>query len=284
MPAPLPPLPSDISLTVSRALAEDIGDGDLTAALVPAEARAHGRVISREDAVLCGRAWFEEAFRQVDDRIAIHWEANDGDPVRGDQLLCRLEGPARSLLTGERTALNFLQTLSGTATLTRRYVEAVKGTHATIRDTRKTVPGLRNAQKYAVRCGGAHNLRMGLFDGILIKENHIMAAGSITAAMQAARVSSAQVPVEVEVETLEQLQEALKAGADMLLLDNFDLAGMREAVAVTAGRAKLEASGGIDLKALRQVAETGVDYISVGSITKHVQAVDLSMRFEFDKH
>lgn len=277
-------LPPDISVTVSRALAEDIGTGDLTAALVPAEARAHGRVISREDAVLCGRAWFEEAFRQVDDRIAIHWEANDGDAVRSDQLLCRLEGPARSLLTGERTALNFLQTLSGTATATRRYVEAVKGTRATVRDTRKTLPGLRTAQKYALSCGGATILRMGLYDGILVKENHIMAAGGIAAVVHAARAGGAQVPVEVEVETLEQVQEAIAAGADILLLDNFDLAGMRQAVALTAGRAKLEASGGIDLKALRQVAETGVDYISVGSITKHVQAVDLSMRFEFGKH
>ena len=277
-------LPPDISVTVSRALAEDIGTGDLTAALVPAEARAHGRVISREDAVLCGRAWFEEAFRQVDARIAIHWEANDGDAVRRDQLLCRLEGSARSLLTGERTALNFLQTLSGTATAARRYVEAVKGTRAMVRDTRKTVPGLRTAQKYALSCGGATILRMGLYDGILVKENHIMAAGGIAAVVQAARAGDAQVPVEVEVETLEQVQEAIAAGADILLLDNFDLARMRQAVALTAGRAKLEASGGIGLETLRQVADTGVDYISVGSITKHVQAVDLSMRFEFGKH
>ena len=277
-------LPADISVTVSRALAEDIGDGDLTAALIPAGARARGRVITREPAVLCGTAWFDEVFRQVDDAIAIHWEAGDGDAVKKDQVLCRMEGPARGLLTAERSALNFLQTLSGTATLTRRYAEIVKGTRATIRDTRKTLPGLRSAQKYAVRCGGAYNLRMGLFDGILIKENHIMSAGSIAAAMQAARAGGAQVPVEVEVETLDQLREALAAGVDILLLDNFDLAGMREAVAITAGRAKLEASGGIDLEAVRQVAETGVDYISVGSITKHVQAVDLSMRFEFGKH
>ena len=277
-------LPTDISVTVSRALAEDIGDGDLTAALVPESAQARGHVITREEAVLCGSAWFDEVFRQVDDRIHIHWEAQDGSAVRRDQVLCRLEGPARGLLTGERSALNFLQTLSGTATETRRYAEAVQGTRATIRDTRKTLPGLRNAQKYAVRCGGAYNLRMGLYDGILIKENHIMSAGSIAAAMQAARASGAQVPVEVEVETLEQLREALAAGVDLMLLDNFDLAGMRQAVGITAARAKLEASGGIDLKALRQVAETGVDYVSVGAITKHVQAVDLSMRFEFGKH
>lgn len=277
-------LPTDISVTVSRALAEDIGDGDLTAALVPESAQARGHVISREEAVLCGSAWFDEVFRQVDDRIRIHWELKDGDGVRKDQVLCRLEGPARSLLTGERSALNFLQTLSGNATETRRYVEAVKGTRATIRDTRKTVPGLRSAQKYAVRCGGAYNLRMGLFDGILIKENHIMAAGSIASAMQAARAGGAQVPVEVEVETLAQLQEALAAGADIVLLDNFTLERMVEAVQMAAGRTKLEASGGIDLKALRQVAETGVDYISVGSITKNVQAVDLSMRFDFGNH
>ncbi|HEY3644685.1 MAG TPA: carboxylating nicotinate-nucleotide diphosphorylase [Gammaproteobacteria bacterium] len=277
-------LPPDISVTVSRALAEDIGAGDLTAALVPESSHAHGRVISREDAVICGTAWFDEVFRQVDDRIHIHWEMKDGSVVRKDQMLCRLEGPARGLLTGERSALNFLQTLSGTATAVHRYAEAVKGTRGTILDTRKTLPGLRTAQKYAVRCGGGHNYRMGLYDGILIKENHIMAAGSIAAVVKAARDQQAQVPVEVEVETLEQLREALQAGADILLLDNFDLAGMREAVAITAGRAKLEASGGIGLDGVRQVAETGVDYISVGSLTKHVQAVDLSMRFEFGKH
>jgi nicotinate-nucleotide pyrophosphorylase (carboxylating) len=277
------PLPHDIPATVQRALAEDIGDGDLTAALVPAEARARGHVISREDAVLCGTAWFEETFRQVDDAIAIHWEAHDGDAIRRDQLLCRLEGPARGLLTGERSALNFLQTLSGTATLSRRYADAVKGTRATVLDTRKTLPGLRSAQKYAVHCGGANNHRMGLYDGILIKENHIMAAGGIQAAVQAARAGGAKVPVEVEVETLDQLKEALEAGADILLLDNFDLGGMREAVRASAGRAKLEASGGIDLTRIKAVAETGVDYISVGAITKNLQAVDLSLRFEFGK-
>jgi len=277
------PLPSDISVTVSRALAEDIGEGDLTAALVPEKAQAQGRVISRQDAVLCGTAWFEEVFRQVDDTIHIHWMAQDGEAVHRDQVLYRLEGPARGLLTGERTALNFLQTLSGTATEARRYAEAVHGTRATILDTRKTLPGLRTAQKYAVRCGGANNHRMGLYDGILIKENHIMAAGGIAAAVQAARDAGAQVPVEVEVETLEQLQEALSAGADILLLDNFDLKGMREAVAVTAGRAKLEASGGIDMTQIKAVAETGVDYISIGALTKHLHAVDLSLRFEFGR-
>lgn len=277
-------LPQDISVTVSRALAEDVGGGDLTAALVPETAQARGRVISREDAVICGTAWFDEVFRQVDGRIHVQWEVQDGGSVSRGQLLCRLEGPARGLLTGERSALNFLQTLSGTATAARRYADAIRGTRATILDTRKTLPGLRAAQKYAVRCGGANNHRMGLYDGILIKENHIMAAGGIAPAVQAARASGAQVPVEVEVETLEQVQEAISAGADILLLDNFDLAGLRQAVAIAAGRAKLEASGGIDMDAVREVAETGVDYISAGSLTKHVQAVDLSMRFEFGQH
>jgi nicotinate-nucleotide pyrophosphorylase (carboxylating) len=276
-------LPTDISATVQRALAEDIGEGDLTASLIPAAAQAHGRVISREEAVLCGTAWFDEVFRQVDDLIAIHWEAGDGEAVQRDQLLCRLEGPARGLLTGERSALNFLQTLSGTATLARRYAEAAKGTHATILDTRKTLPGLRSAQKYAVRCGGANNHRMGLYDGILIKENHIMAAGGIAPAVQAARAGGAKVPVEVEVETLEQVEEALKAGADILLLDNFDLGRMAEAVKRVAGRAKLEASGGIDMTQIKAVALTGVDYISVGSLTKNVRAVDFSMRFELSQ-
>jgi nicotinate-nucleotide pyrophosphorylase (carboxylating) len=280
MSTPLPPLPSDIPATVQRALAEDIGEGDLTAALIPVETRAHGRVISREEAVLCGTAWFDEVFRQVDDTIAIHWEAGDGAAVKKDQILCRLEGSARGLLTGERSALNFLQALSGTATLARRYAEAAKGTRTTILDTRKTLPGLRSAQKYAVRCGGANNHRMGLYDGILIKENHIIAAGGIGAAVKAARANGSNVPVEVEVEILEQLEEALAAGADILLLDNFTYAGMAEAVKRTAGRAKLEASGGIGLAAIRAVAATGVDYISVGSLTKNLDAVDLSMRFE----
>ncbi|HEX7965744.1 MAG TPA: carboxylating nicotinate-nucleotide diphosphorylase [Gammaproteobacteria bacterium] len=276
-------LPHDIPATVSRALAEDIGEGDLTAALVPASAQARGQVISRDVAVLCGTAWFDEVFRQVDDTIQVQWQAREGDTLRPDQVLCRLQGPARGLLTGERTALNFLQTLSGTATAARHYAEAVKGTRATILDTRKTLPGLRTAQKYAVRCGGANNHRMGLYDGILIKENHIMASGGIGPAVAAARAGGAQVPVEVEVETLEQVREALAAGADILLLDNFDAEGMREAVKLTAGRAKLEASGGIGQEGIRRVAETGVDYISVGALTKHVQGVDLSLRFEFGK-
>lgn len=275
-------LPNDIPATVQRALAEDLGDGDLTAALIPAATLARGHVISREDAVLCGTAWFEEVFRQIDDRVQIHWELEDGADLRRDQRVCRLEGPARGLLSGERNALNFLQTLSGTATAARRYANVLKGTRSVALDTRKTLPGLRSAQKYAVHCGGASNHRMGLYDGILIKENHIMAVGSIRAAVEAARATGVQVPVEVEVENLEELEEALAAGADILLLDNFDLAGMREAVRRTAGRAKLEASGGIDLTQVRAVADTGVDYISVGALTKHVQAVDFSLRFELD--
>ncbi|MGB9428601.1 MAG: carboxylating nicotinate-nucleotide diphosphorylase [Gammaproteobacteria bacterium] len=275
-------LPKDISASVQHALAEDVGGGDLTAALIAPETHARARVICREPAVLCGCAWFEEVFRQLDERIRVEWRVQDGATLSQDQVLCHLQGPARGLLSGERTALNFLQTLSGTATTAHRYAQAVKGTHAKILDTRKTLPGLRSAQKYAVRCGGASNHRMGLFDGVLIKENHIMAAGSITAAVNAARHQTAKVPVEVEVENLEQLQEALAAGTDILLLDNFDLEGLRAAVRETGGRAKLEASGGIDLAHLRAVAETGVDYISVGALTKHVHAVDLSMRFEFE--
>lgn len=275
-------LPDDISDCVRRALAEDVGSGDLTAVLITAQARASAQVISREAAVLCGSAWFEAVFRQLSADIRIDWQAHDGDLIQAKQLLCRLKGPARSLLTGERTALNFLQMLSGVATCARRYVEAVKGTRAVILDTRKTLPGLRRAQKYAVRTGGARNHRMGLFDGILIKENHIAAAGGISAAVAAARSQGTKVPVEVEVENLEQLREAMQAGADLLLLDNFDLPGLRAAVSATAGRVKLEASGGVDMQRVRAVAETGVDYISVGALTKHVHAVDLSMRFDIE--
>lgn len=274
------PLPDDISDCVRRALAEDIGGGDLTTALIDARTHASARVISREVAVLCGCAWFEEVFRQLDAGIRVSWQAHDGDSIHANQALCRIEGPARGLLSGERTALNFLQTLSGTATTSHRYAEAVKGTHAVILDTRKTLPGLRRAQKYAVRVGGARNHRLGLFDGVLIKENHIAAAGSITAAVAAARRQGKKAPVEVEVENLKQVQEALAAGVEMLLLDNFDFDGLRAAVRETAGRAKLEASGGVDLARVRAVAETGVDYISVGALTKHLRAVDLSMRFE----
>jgi nicotinate-nucleotide pyrophosphorylase (carboxylating) len=231
--------------------------------------------------VLCGTAWFDEVFRQLDERIAITWQAQDGDRMRAGQTLCRLHGPARAVLSGERMALNFLQLLSGVATQTRRYADAVHGTRATILDTRKTVPGLRKAQKYAVTCGGGKNHRLGLFDGVLIKENHILAAGSIARAVQQARTSTPQgIPIEIEVEDLQQLREALAAGANSLLLDNFDLDALRKAVDYTRGRATLEASGGITLENVRAIAETGVDFVSVGVLTKNVRAVDLSMRFQ----
>ena len=277
--------PSDLPAVVAAALAEDVGGGDLTAQLVPEQRFGRASVITREKAILAGRPYVDEVFRQVDPRVQVEWQANDGDALVANQLLYRLSGPARALLTGERTALNLLQTLSGVATSTRRYVDALAGLPCRILDTRKTVPGLRTAQKYAVRCGGGTNHRMGLYDGILIKENHIMAAGSIAAAVAAARKSGTPVPVEVEVETLDELREALAAGADMALLDEFSLDDLRAAVAMNRAHAngpmKLEASGGITFETLRPIAETGVDFISVGSLTKHVRAVDLSMRFEF---
>ncbi len=270
----------DITESVQRALAEDVGSGDLTAALIAPDSLARARVVCREAAVLCGCAWFDEVFRQLDPGVAITWSLQDGGSVQTGQTLCTLAGPARALLTGERTALNFLQTLCGTATLTRRYVDAVRGTPAVILDTRKTLPGLRRAQKYAVTCGGGQNHRMGLYDAILLKENHIHASGSVAAALAAARsVAGDAVLIEIEVENLKQLQEALAAGAQRLLLDNFDLAGLRQAVAETRGRARLEASGGITLDNVRAVAETGVDFISVGGLTKNLNAIDLSMRF-----
>jgi len=273
-----PMLPTDIDDDVRRALAEDVGGGDLTAALVP-DQMAQAELVTREDAVLCGTAWFDAVFRQLDARVVSDWLAQDGARIRAGAVLCRLHGPARTILTGERTALNFLQTLSGTATRTARYVEAVRGTHARILDTRKTIPGLRRAQKYAVTCGGGHNHRMGLYDAVLIKENHIAAAGGVAAALVAARrVAPTGVLIEIEVETLAQLDQALAAGATRILLDNFELDGLRAAVRATAGRAELEASGGMALTNVRAVAETGVDYISVGGLTKHVEAVDLSLR------
>ncbi|MCR4302087.1 MAG: carboxylating nicotinate-nucleotide diphosphorylase [Sulfuricaulis sp.] len=275
-----PKLPEDITDTVRRALEEDMGSGDRTAALIPADAPAEAEVITRSAAVLCGTAWFDEVFRQVDDRIQSKWNVRDGDSIRAGQALCALRGPARALLTGERTALNFLQLLSGTATQTRKYVEAVRGTHATILDTRKTLPGLRRAQKYAVTCGGGANHRMGLYDAILIKENHIAAAGSIAAAWRAAKASAPPgVTVEIEVENLEQLRETLAAGAERILLDNFNSEQLKTAVQETRGRAKLESSGGINLSNIRAVADTGVDFISIGDITKNIVAVDLSLRF-----
>ena len=272
-------LDQQILQAVHAALDEDVGTGDVTARLIPEEARGRAHVISREAAVLCGAAWFNAVFQCLDERVQVHWEARDGDTVAPDQVLCRLEGPARALLTGERSALNFLQTLSGTATLARRYAEAVAGLPVRILDTRKTLPGLRLAQKYAVRTGGCHNHRTGLYDGILIKENHIAAAGSVGAAVRAARALGTGLAVEVEVEDLDQLREALDAGADILLLDNFSRADLEAAVALTAGRAKLEASGGVTLETVRAIAATGVDFVSVGGLTKDVRALDLSMRF-----
>ncbi len=270
-----------IAENVRAALAEDLGEaGDLTAQLIPADQRARARVITREAAVLAGRPWFDACFRALDASVRITWHAADGDAIAAGQTLCEIEGNARALLSAERPALNFLQTLSGVASLTRRYVEAIAGTRARIYDTRKTLPGLRLAQKYAVRIGGGANHRTGLFDGILIKENHIAAAGGVRPALEAAfRLAPRGVFVQIEVETLVQLEEALAAGARLILLDNFDLAGMREAVRLTAGRAELEASGGVNLETVRAIAETGVDRISVGALTKHVRAVDLSMRF-----
>ncbi|KPJ80794.1 MAG: nicotinate-nucleotide pyrophosphorylase [Gammaproteobacteria bacterium SG8_30] len=276
------PIPPDLDQCVARALEEDLGGGDLTASLVPAGATSHATIVSREAAVLAGRPYADAVFRRLDPGIELKWSAEDGESILAGQVLCRLRGSSRALLTGERTALNFLQTLSATATAAARFVEAVAGTACTVMDTRKTLPGLRLAQKYAVRCGGAANHRLGLYDGILIKENHIAAAGSIGAAVRRARATGAGVPVEVEVESLEELGLALDAEADVVMLDDFTLEDMVEAVRLNRARprpAKLEASGGVDLDSVRRVAATGVDYVSVGGITKHVRAVDLSMRF-----
>jgi nicotinate-nucleotide pyrophosphorylase (carboxylating) len=281
---PAVPIPKDLPLHVAAALAEDIGSGDLTAALIPQALSGRATVMTRESAILCGIPYVEESFRQVDSAVSFQWRAAEGDPVSADQTLFTVEGPARALLTAERCALNFLQLLSGTATAAHSYAVLLEGTACRLLDTRKTIPGLRTAQKYAVRVGGGHNHRMGLFDGILIKENHIAAAGSIALAVAAAKRSAGTIPVEVEVENLAQLEQAIDAGADIALLDNFSLPALREGVAMNAGakrRLKLEASGGITTETIREVAKTGVDFISVGSITKHVRAVDLSMRFEW---
>lgn len=271
-------LPNDIAQVVQRALAEDVGSGDITAQLILPNASAKAQVITRESAILCGIAWFNEVFQQLDQTIEITWHTQDGEAIVPNQVLCHLQGPTRPLLTGERTALNFLQLLSGTATEVQRYVKAVNGTKTQILDTRKTLPGLRQAQKYAVRCGGGKNHRMGLYDAFLIKENHILAAGSITQAVATARQLAPHLPVEVEVESLPQVEEALQAGAEILLLDNFSLSLLHEAVALVQNRAKLEASGGVTLEMIRAVAETGIDFISVGAMTKNVRAVDLSLR------
>ncbi|HEX9207522.1 MAG TPA: carboxylating nicotinate-nucleotide diphosphorylase [Steroidobacteraceae bacterium] len=278
-------LPADLRRTVAAALEEDLGSGDLTASLVPADRHGRATVITREAAVVAGRAYVDEVFRQVDPAVQVEWHVADGDAVQPNQVLYRLAGPARSLLTAERTALNFLQVLSATATITRRYADALQGLPCRVLDTRKTLPCLRNAQKYAVRCGGGVNHRFGLYDGILVKENHIVAAGSIRAAVAAAKASGTRVMIEVEVENLDELRQALDAGADMALLDEFPLDELRAAVALNRshpnGPIELEASGSVTLETIRAIAETGVDFVSVGSLTKHVRAVDLSMRFEF---
>ena len=280
-------LPEDIRAVVYRALQEDIGSGDVTAELVPAHRLASATLVCRETAVLCGTAWFEEVFAQLEPAVSIAWQQRDGDLVAANMQLCRLDGPARALLSGERTALNFLQTLSGTATVARAYAEAVAGTSCQVLDTRKTLPGLRSAQKYAVACGGASNHRHGLYDALLIKENHIIAAGGIAAALRAARTLHPDLVVEIEVETLAELDAALVGGADIVLLDNFDLAALREAVAKVRGcencATRLEASGNVSLATVRDIAETGVDYISVGELTKNLRAIDLSMRFQLQE-
>lgn len=275
----VPPLPATvIRASVHMALAEDVGSGDLTAQLVP-DAPASAALVTREEGILCGRAWFDEVFAHIDPRVQVIWHAEDGDRIRPDMILCRLTGPARALLTGERTGINFLQTLSGTATLARRYADRVAHTAVQVLDTRKTIPGLRLIQKYAVRCGGCSNHRLGLYDGILIKENHIAAAGSIAEALRAATALADGRLLEIEVEALSELEEALAAGAPRILLDNFSIAELREAVKRTRGKALLEASGGITLANIADYAETGVDFLSVGDLTKSLRALDLSLRF-----
>lgn len=271
-------LTDDIAQSVRCALAEDIGSGDITAQLIPEGRRAKARIITREAAIISGVAWVNQVFQQLDTRVEVRWLVADGDRVAPDQVLFYLEGPARSLLTGERTALNFLQTLSGVATTCRYYADLVQDTGVKLLDTRKTLPGLRLAQKYAVTCGGCHNHRIGLYDAFLIKENHIAACGGIEAAVMAARQIAPGKPIEVEVENLEELRQALAAKVDIIMLDELSLADMKAAVSLTAGQAKLEASGGVSEANLRQIAQTGVDYISIGGLTKHVRAVDLSMR------
>ncbi len=273
------PSASIIQKQAASALAEDIGSGDQTAALIPVDATTTAQVVCREQAVLAGSAWFDEVFHQLNPSITIQWQAEDGDTLQPDQLLCTLTGNTRAILTGERTALNYLQTLSGTATRARQYADAVAGTGVRILDTRKTLPGMRLQQKYAVTCGGCHNHRIGLYDAILIKENHIMAAGSIQAAVKAAQANSPNLEIEVEVENMDELAEALAADAQRVLLDNFNPDQLCKAVEFNRGRARLEASGGINLKTIRTIAETGIDDISVGALTKDLQAVDLSMRF-----
>lgn len=271
-------LTAEIEANVRTALKEDIGSGDITAQLIPEDRQARASVITREAAIISGTAWVNEVFRQLDPRVKVEWQVQDGDRAEANQALFHLEGPARALLSGERSALNFLQCLSGVATRVDHYVELVKGTQVKLLDTRKTLPGLRLAQKYAVTCGGGHNHRIGLYDAFLIKENHIAAAGGIAQAIAAAQRIAPGKPVEVEVESLDELQQALDAGADIIMLDELSLDDMRTAVTLTNGRAKLEASGGVNETTLRTIAETGVDYVSIGTLTKDVKAIDLSMR------
>jgi len=271
---------SHIVEAVKKSLHEDIQTGDITAELIPVDKFANAYVMTREDAVICGQAWFDEVFAQVDETVSLHWHVKEGEVVEANTKIVSLEGLARSILTGERTALNWLQTLSGTATVVAQYVKALAGTKTQLLDTRKTIPNLRYAQKYAVKCGGGHNHRMGLFDAYLIKENHIISCGSITKAVEAAKSHHDNKKIEVEVENIEQLEEAIHAKADVVMLDNFHMAGLKQAVEVNRGRAKLEVSGNVSLDNIREIAETGVDYISVGAITKHLHAVDFSMRFD----
>lgn len=275
------PVPHEqVQQDVARALTEDLGSGDITAELLPVDAHGEGCVITREDGVICGIPWATEVFTAVDERIEVQWQVRDGDTVGAGQKLVDLKGPSRAMLTAERCALNFLQTLSGTATVSQRYASLVAGTGVRLLDTRKTIPGLRLAQKYAVRCGGCHNHRIGLFDAYLIKENHILACGGIHAAVLRAREIAPEKPVEVEVESMDELAQAIDAGCDRVMLDNFDLEAMVSAVRFSAGRVELEASGNITLDTLRPIAETGVDFISVGALTKHCRALDLSMRLQ----
>lgn len=271
-------LTADIQASVRAALAEDVGSGDITAQLIPADQSASARVITREPAVISGVAWVNEVFRQVDSSVQVHWLVADGQRVQANDVLFELEGKARALLTGERAALNFLQTLSAVATRCQYFADMVAGTAVKLLDTRKTLPGLRVAQKYAVTCGGCHNHRMGLYDAFLIKENHITACGGVAATVQAAHRIAPGKPVEVEVENLDELREALAAGADIIMLDELSLEDMRTAVQINASQAKLEASGGVNEQTIRAIAETGVDYISLGTLTKDIKAVDLSMR------
>ncbi|MFC4762340.1 carboxylating nicotinate-nucleotide diphosphorylase [Dyella koreensis] len=277
-----PPPTAQVQADIERAFAEDIGAGDATAELLPADARASATLTCREDAVIAGGAWFDACFRRLDPNVRIDWQLADGDRAAAGSVICRLEGMARAMVSAERSALNFLQLLSGTATATAAHVSAVAGTAVKVLDTRKTVPGLRIAQKYAVRCGGGHNHRVGLYDAILVKENHIIAAGGIAPAVEAARRLHPTLLLEVEVENLDELRQALDARVDRIMLDNFTPPLMREAVSITAGRVPLEVSGNVDLHTIGEYARTGVDFISVGALTKHVQAVDLSLRLQLD--